>query len=86
MFNYLGKYRGNGISTVVNLDAGKTYYFQVIQNPASQIQDIVLKQHSEFNSIADYKSAQPQPALKKDKALVYFYYQRPMLVNGLVVY
>jgi hypothetical protein len=84
MFNYAGKYKGNGISTVVNLEAGKTYYFQVIQKPAHHTQDIVIKQHSDFKTMSAYKSSQPQPASKADVAIVYFYYEIPRMVNGLI--
>jgi len=72
MFNYASKYRGNGISTVVNLEAGKTYYFRVLQKPASQILDIVIAQRNDFKTMSAYKSSQPQPDSKTDVALVYF--------------
>lgn len=69
---------GNGIITYASLQAGKIYYFQVVQLPALAIQDILIKprQASEATTeMAAFTNATPGQALANpDQALVYFYY------------
>ena len=72
MFNYSGTYRGNGITTTVNLEPGKTYYFQVIQKPAYMIQNIVIKQTTKAAN--KFNALPPKPGM----ALVYFFYTLPI--------
>lgn len=83
MFNYDGDLKGNGIPTgPINLEPGKTYYFQVMQKPATIFQDITIVQHDEFKSLQAYKSSQPEPINSEpEMSLVYFYYQLPNSVN-----
>ncbi|MHB8425347.1 MAG: hypothetical protein ACYDB9_09380, partial [Gammaproteobacteria bacterium] len=72
MFNYSGTYRGNGITTTVNLEPGKTYYFQVIQKPAYMIQNIVIKQTTQ--AADKFNALPPKPGM----VLVYFFYTLPI--------
>lgn len=69
---------GNGIITYASLQAGKTYYFQIVQLPALAIQDILIKprQASEARTeMAAFTNVTPGQVLANpDQALVYFYY------------
>ena len=69
---------GNGITTSVSLQAGKTYYFQIVQLPAIYTQDILVKPRHVSEATVEmtsFTNITPGQALAKPgKALVYFYY------------
>lgn len=69
---------GNGLTAHADVQAGQTYYFQIVQMPALTIQDIRIIALAESVAKADmatFTNVTPAPApVKADKALVYFYY------------
>jgi len=79
--NFTGMFNdghGNGITTTVGLQAGKTYYLQIVQLPALYTQDILIKPRHMSDATVEMTSftnkTPGQVLAKPGKALVYFYY------------